>query len=310
MDQFAAMHAFVKVVETGGFSEAARQLQMAVSSVTRQVNALEGMLNTQLLNRSTRSITLTPQGHKYYDKAVRILQDVEEVNQCVAEGEDVPRGLLQVSLPVAFGRIHVAPILTEFLAQYPAVKLNLRFIDTLSNPVEEELDIVIRIGNLERSGANLIVRKLASHTRFVCGSPSYFKQYGLPKHPEELAHHNCLLFKYFTGYDVWRFQRGTDVFEVKVSGSLVANNSEVLRQVCLDGAGIIVMPTWLIGEDIRAGQLQAVLTDFQVHPQSDMDMGIYALYLPNRRHSVRVKTLIDFLIKRFGDPPYWEATLI
>lgn len=309
MDQFTAMRAFVRVVETGGFSEAARQLELAVSSVTRQVNGLETMLNTQLLNRSTRSITLTPQGRKYYDKAVRILQDVEEANRCVAEGE-IPRGLLKVSMPVAFGRLHVAPIMRDFLVQCPEVKLALQLSDGLSNLVEEELDVVIRIGNLDRSGATLIVRKLASHTRLVCGSPSYFKQHGKPNHPNDLAHHNCLLFAYFAGYDIWRFQRDPEVCEVKVSGSLVANNSEMLRQVCLDDAGLILMPTWLIGEDIRAGRLQAVLTDFQVHPQAEMDLGIYALYLPNRRYSLRVKTFIDFLIKRFGNPPYWEETTI
>lgn len=310
MDQFAAMRAFVKVVETGGFSEAARQLELAVSSVTRQVNALEEMLNTQLLNRSTRSITLTPQGRKYYDKVVRILQDVEEANLCVTEREDIPRGLLKVSMPVAFGRLHIAPIIRDFLTQYPEVRLDLRLSDGLSNLVEEELDVVIRIGNLDRSGANLIVRKLASHTRLVCGSPEYFKQYGLPSHPNDLAHHNCLLFAYFTGYDIWRFQRDTEICEVKVSGSLVANNSEMLRQVCLDGAGLILMPTWLIGEDIRVGRLGAVLTNFQVHPQAEMDMGIYALHLPNRRYSLRVKTFIDFLMKRFGTPSYWEETTI
>ena len=118
MDQFAAMRAFVKVVETGGFSEASRQLDLAVSSVTRQVNSLEELLNTQLLNRSTRSITLTPQGHQYYEKVVRILQDVAEANACVMEGGDVPRGLLKVSMPVALGRLHVAPILHDFLTQY------------------------------------------------------------------------------------------------------------------------------------------------------------------------------------------------
>lgn len=310
MDQFAAMRAFVKVVETGGFSEAARQLELAVSSVTRQVNALEAILNTQLLNRSTRSITLTPQGRKYYDKVVRILQDVEEANLCVTEREDIPRGLLKVSMPVAFGRLHIAPIIRDFLTKYPEVRLDLRLSDGLSNLVEEELDVVIRIGNLDRSGANLIVHKLASHTRLVCGSLDYFKQYGLPSHPNDLAHHNCLLFAYFTGYDIWRFQRDTEVCEVKVSGSLMANNSEMLRQVCLDGAGLILMPTWLIGEDIRAGRLQAVLTNFQVHPQAEMDMGIYALHLPNRRYSLRVKTFIDFLIKQFGNPPYWEETTI
>ncbi|BAZ13143.1 transcriptional regulatory protein LysR family [Calothrix sp. NIES-4071] len=309
MDQFAAMRAFVKVVETDGFSEAARQMQMAVSSVTRQVNALEEMLNTQLLNRSTRSITLTPQGRKYYDKAVRILQDVQEANQCVMD-RDVPQGLLKVSVPVAFGRLHIVPIVNDFLIQYPEVRLDLKLSDGLSNLVEEELDVVIRIGNLDRSGANLILRKIGSYTRFVCGSSTYFKQYGKPKHPNELAHHNCLLFTYFMGYDIWRFKRDTEVCEVKVSGSLVSNNSEVLRQVCLDGTGLILMPTWLIGEDIRKERLQAVLTNFQIYPQVNMDMDIYALYLPNRRHSLRVKTFIDFLIKRFGNPPYWEETTL
>lgn len=307
MDQLAAIRSFVKVVDSGGFSEAARQLKLAVSSVTRQVNALEGLLNTQLLNRSTRSITLTPQGHKYYDRVVQILQDIEEANLCVMEQGDVPQGILRVSLPVAFGRLHVAPILSDYLTRYPDVKLELRLSDGLANLVEEDLDLVIRIGNLDRSSASLILRKLASYNRLVCGSPAYFERYGEPKHPNELAQHNGLLFAYSTGYDVWRFQRETEVCDVHVQGSLVANNSEMLRQVCLDGGGLVLMPTWLIGEDVQAGRLQAVLTDFQIHPQAEEDGGIYALYLPNRRHSLRVKTFIDFLVERFGNPAYWEA---
>lgn len=198
MDQFAAIRAFVKVVEAGGFSEASRQTLMAVSSVTRQVNALEAMLNTQLLNRSTRSVTLTVQGRKYYDKAVRILQDLEEANQGVIE-QDVPRGLLKVSVPVAFGRLHIAPIVSDFFVQYSELKLDLRLSDGLSNLVEEDLDVVIRIGNLDLSGGNLILRKISSHTRLVCGSARYFEQHGKPQHPEDLAEHNCLLFAYFMG---------------------------------------------------------------------------------------------------------------
>lgn len=243
MDQLAAMRSFVRVVDTGGFSEASRQLKLAVSSVTRQVNALEALLNTQLLNRSTRSITLTPQGHKYYSKVVQILQDVEAANLCVMEQGDVPRGILRVSLPVAFGRLHVAPILSDFLAQYPHVKLELQLSDGLANLVEEDLDLVIRIGNLDRSGTNLILCKLASYTLLVCGSPAYFEQYGRPSHPDELAQHNCLLFAYSTGNDVWQFQREAEVCDVPVQGSLAANNSEMLRQVCLDGGGLILMPT-------------------------------------------------------------------
>ena len=306
MDQLAAMRAFALVAETGSFSEASRQLGVAVSSVTRQVNALETMLHTQLTNRSTRSITLTPQGRRYYDKVVQILQDVEAANLSVAERDPVPRGLLRVSLPVAFGRLYIAPLISDFLVQYPEMQLNLTLSDGLASLVEEKLDVVIRFGNLERSGATWIVRKLASYTRKVCGSPAYFQQYGKPQHPEDLVHHNCLCFSYSTGYEIWRFKRDKEVCEVKVNGSLVANNSEVLRQICLEGVGLILMPTWLIGEDIRAGLLEAVLNDFQFYPHMDMDTGIYALYMPNRRDSLRVQTLIDFLTQRLGNPPPWE----
>ena len=298
MDQFSAMRSFAKVVETNGFSEAARQLGVAVSSVTRQVNSLEAMLHTQLLNRSTRSVTLTPQGHRYYDKVVQILQDVEAANLSVTEQDEIPRGLLRVSLPVAFGRLHIAPLLGELLAQYPQMQLNLTFSDSLANPVEEDLDVVIRIGNLGRSGSTWIVRKLASHDRRVCGAPAYFQQYGKPTHPDDLVNHNCLCFRYSIGRDVWRFKREQEVCEVKVRGTIVANNSEVLRQVCLDGVGLILMPTWLIGADLYANRLEAVLEEYLFHPHLDLDTGIYALYLPNRRHSLRVQTFIDFLMQR------------
>ena len=297
MDQFAAMQAFVKVVETGGFSETARQLNLAVSSVTRQVNALEALLNTQLLNRSTRSITLTPQGRQYYQKVVRILQDLEEANASVREEEDIPRGILRVGMPVAFGRLCIAPLLHQFLKQYPEIKLELRLSDALANLVEDELDLVIRMGNLDRSGATLIVRKLADYTRWVCGSPGYLQQFGIPNHPDDLVDHNCLLFAYSIGQNIWRFQQKNKAYEIEVKGSIIANNSELLHQACLDGLGLILMPTWLIGEDVRVGKLQAVLTDFKVHPQAGMDMGIYALYPANRRDSLRVKTFIDFLIE-------------
>lgn len=301
MDQLAAMRSFVKVVEAGGFSEASRQLDLAVSSVTRQVNALEAKLNTQLLNRSTRSITLTTQGHKYYSKAVQILQDVEAATLSVIEQGDIPRGILRASLPVAFGRIHVAPLLGKFLAQYPEVELDLRLSDGLANLVEEDLDLVIRIGNLDRSSDRLILRKLASHGRLVCGSSVYFERHGIPTHPDDLSHHNCLRFTYTTGDEVWRFKRYEEVCEIKVNGSLNVNNSEVLRQACLDGIGIILMPTWLIGDDVQSGRLQAVLTDFQFHPQANLDTGIYALYLPNRRRSLRVQTFIDFLTQHLSN---------
>ncbi len=223
MDRLTAMESFAKVVETGSFSEASRQLGLAVSSVARQVNSLEQMLHTQLTNRSTRSITLTPQGRKYYNKVVQILQDVEAANLSVAEQDEVPRGLLRVSLPVAFGRLYIAPLIQSFLTQYPEIKLNLSLSDALANPVEQELDLVIRFGNLDRSGASWLVRKIATYTRQVCASQHYLQQYGIPKHPDDLVNHNCLCFSYATGYELWRLKREQEVCEVRVNGSLVAN---------------------------------------------------------------------------------------
>ncbi|MEL7509657.1 MAG: LysR family transcriptional regulator [Cyanobacteria bacterium J06554_1] len=299
MDQFAAMRALVKVVETGSFSEASRQLNLAVSSVTRQINSLERSLNTQLLNRSTRSVTVTPRGRQYYEKVARILQDVAEANACAREGSDTPRGVLRVGMPVAFGRLQVAPLLHGFLTQCPEIRLELRLSDGLANFVEDELDMVIRIGNLDRSSDTLLVRKLADYTRLVCGSPSYFARHPQPGHPNELTEHNCLIFEYSSGHSVWRFQQGPKTYEITVRGSVIANNSDVLRQICLDGTGLMLMPTWLVDEDIRTGKLQAVLTDFDIHPQAGMDMGIYVLYPPSRRHSPRVRAMLDFLVDHF-----------
>ncbi|MGD1853278.1 MAG: LysR substrate-binding domain-containing protein [Leptolyngbyaceae cyanobacterium] len=301
MDQLAAMRAFVKTVDSGGFSEAARQLRLAVSSVTRQVNSLEASLDTQLLNRSTRSITLTPAGRKYYDRVVKILQDIEEARLCIAEQQDIPHGVLRVGLPVVFGQLHIAPLLANFLERYPGIKLELQLSDGLANLVEEGLDLVIRVGNLERSSSKLILSKLASYTRLLCGAPEYFERHGIPQHPNDLTQHNCLLFAYSAGYGTtWRFQRADELYDVGVQGSLCANNSALLRQMCLDGAGLILMPTWLTGGDVQAGRLQAVLSDFQAQPHSEADTGIYALYLPSRRDSLKVSVFIDFLSEQLS----------
>ncbi|MEO0377946.1 MAG: LysR substrate-binding domain-containing protein [Cyanobacteria bacterium P01_A01_bin.17] len=296
MDQLAAMRSFVKTVDSGGFSEAARQMKLAVSSVTRQVNSLEASLNTPLLNRSTRSITLTPAGRKYYDRVVKILQDIEEARLCIAEQQDIPHGVLRVGLPVVFGQLHIAPLLNDFLEQYPGVRLELQLSDGLANLVEEGLELVIRVGNLERSSSTFILSKLASYSRLLCGAPGYFERHGIPQHPNDLTQHNCLLFSYSAGYGTtWRFQRADEIYDVRVQGSLCANNSALLRQMCLDGAGLILMPTWLTGEDVQARRLQAVLSDFQAQPQTEVDTGIYALYLPSRRDSLKVRAFIDFL---------------
>lgn len=301
MDFFAALKSFVMVVEYGGFAKAARRIGLATSSVTRQVNALEGDLGTQLLNRSTRSVTLTDAGERYYEQASRILGDLDEANRDISGADSLPRGLLRVSLPVAFGRLHVAPAISAFLAACPAIELDLLMTDNVVNLVEERIDIAIRIGRLESS--SLIARKIAPDLRVVCASADYLEKYGEPRTPGDLARHACLSFSYGTGKRHWRFVGPSGEEEVAVGGALRANNSEMLREAAIGGSGIILMPTWLVGQDLHEGRLRAILTDWDARPG---ESAIHAVYLPNRRGSRKVQAFIDFLKLQFGSPPYWD----
>ncbi len=308
MDFFSTLRAFVAVVEDGGFAKAARGMGLATSSVTRQVNALEGHLGTQLLNRSTRSVTLTDAGERYYEQASRILGDLDEANREISESTGPPRGLLRVSLPVAFGRLHIAPAIAEFLTLCPEIELDIQLTDSVVNLVEDRADLAVRIGSLESS--SLIARKMAPHRRVVCASPSYLRERGEPAEPADLLQHNCLTFAYGRENQRWRFTGPSGQEDVAVSGNLRVDNSELLREAAIGGSGLILMPTWLVGGDIRDGRLRAVLTDWEIRGAGGSEPAIHAVYLPNRRGSKKVKTFIDFLIARFGSPPYWDQGVI
>jgi DNA-binding transcriptional LysR family regulator len=313
MDVFAGITAFIAVAERGGFARAARETGVATSSIMRQVDALEDHLGAILLNRSTRSVTLTPAGEAYYGQAVRVLSDLDDANRSVSERHGPPRGLLRVSLPVAFARLHVAPIMPDFMKSCPGIELELLMTDSVVNLVEDRIDLAIRIGSLESS--SLIARRLAPNRRMLCASAKYIRAHGEPRVPADLAKHNCLTFSYSTGDRSWRFsKRGRDE-QVRVRGNLRANNSEMLRQAALAGLGLILMPTWLIGDDLEGGRLQPVLTEWQadVGRQSAaarQEGGIYALYLADRWASAKVHAFTEFLAKRFGSPPYWDRPIL
>ena len=309
MDQFASTKAFVAVVEAGGFAPAARRMGLATSSVTRQVDALETRLSARLLNRSTRKVTLTDAGQGYYEKAVRLLGDLEEADRAVAGGER-PHGVLRVSAPLAFGRLHLTPVLGAYLEACPDVRLDLLFTDALTDLVALNIDVAIRLGGLEDGG--LIARKLAGHRRLVCASPAYLQQAGRPETPGDLAHHSCLTFAYGPGRDVWRFQRdargNAGPEAVELAARARANSSETLVQLALAGLGFVMMPTWLVGAEVAAGRLIPVLKDWQANPGA-MDTGIHAVYLENRRGVPKVRSFIDFLLAQWQPQPPWERGL-
>ncbi|MEM1149735.1 MAG: LysR substrate-binding domain-containing protein [Pseudomonadota bacterium] len=304
MDRFATMLAFVAVAESGGFAPAARRMGMATSSLTRQVNALEEHLGALLVNRSTRSITLTEAGVRYLEDARRILGELEEADQGVSEAQGQPSGVLRISLPVAFARLHVAPALPQFLKSYPNVELDLFATDSIVNLVEDRIDIALRLGGLESS--SLIARKLAPHRRVVCASPAYLEAHGNPSRPSELERHNCLTFDYETGGATWHFRSDAGSQSVRARGSLKASGSEILHQAALGGVGVILMPTWLVGPDVSAGRLVELLPGWEANP-TNQEGAISAVYLPNRRGAKKVRAFVDHMAAAFGSPPYWEC---
>lgn len=303
MDLYGAMGAFVAVTESGGFASAARRAGVATSSLTRQVDSLEAALGVVLLNRSTRRLTLTPAGESYLPRAVRILSEVDEVNRSVSEGDGVARGLLRVSLPVAFARLHVTPMVSEFLRAHPNLELELITTDRIVDLVEDRIDVAIRLGTLGSS--SLIARRLAGHRRRLCASGDYLTSRGHPSDPADLRDHSCLTFVYGSGDRTWRFAKGGEEVAVRTKGPLRTNDSEALREAAAAGLGLVVLPTWLVGGDLREGRLREVLPEWtadvgRLPGEFRSDPGVFAVNLPDRRSSHKVRAFIDFLEGRLG----------
>ncbi len=303
MDTFSGMRLLTEVVEGGSFSAAARSLGLAPSSVARGIGTLEDDLGVRLLNRTTRKLSLTEAGRLYHERSKRILAEIDDARLSVTQLEAEPRGLLRLSVPVTFGRLHVAPALPEFLASYPALRIDLCLTDAFVDLVEEGVDLAVRIGELQDS--SLIARRLAPNIRVVCGSPGYFAKFGVPTAPADLSRHNCLVYKRQSNRALWRLRDREQTYEVEVRGSLWANNADALHTAALAGVGLAILPTWMVGQDVRRGTLQVVFAGYQVSP-SALDTSIHAVFPYARRLSPKVRALVDFLANRFGPRPSWE----
>jgi len=300
MDSLNAMEVFVRVVQSGSFSEAARNLNLTPSAVSKQVSRLEDRLGARLINRTTRRLGLTEEGSAFFERAQRILVDVEEAEQAVSHLHGAPRGTLKLNAPVVFGHAHIAPLLPGYLAKHPEMRIDLSTSDRYVDLLEEGLDLVIRIGEL--SDSSLIARKLAVTKRVVVASDSYLKARGQPAHPRDLAHHNCLIFLYRAVRNLWSFDGTDGAQSVEVKGDVETNSIEVILALLLAGHGIALMPTWLVGEYLQDGRLTQVLTDY-VAP----DAQIYAVYPPGRHLSPKVRSFVDYLVQHFKTDPLWRA---
>jgi DNA-binding transcriptional LysR family regulator len=301
MDRLLSMKVFATVVECGSFAGAAEQLHLSATATSRHVADLEKHLGAQLLQRSTRRLNLTEIGTSYYDRCRLILADVEEAEVQASTAESQPRGVLRISLPHSFGLRYIAPLIPEFCRRFPELQLEFNFSDRTIDLVEEGIDMALRItGELKTS---LVARKLAPVSIVCCAAPTYLENHGVPEHPNDLRQHNCLTYSYAPTANTWSFTDHGKAINVQVKGSLRANNGDMNRLAAINGLGVIVLPSFMICEELRTGKLLQVLEAFPIP-----EIQVYAVYLPGARRAARIRAMVDFLWEALGkgNPP-WQS---
>ncbi|HEY5898687.1 MAG TPA: LysR family transcriptional regulator [Burkholderiales bacterium] len=301
MDRLSAYQVFAQVVESGSFAKAAERLALSTSAASRHVAELEAHLQTRLLNRTTRRVSLTESGRAFYERVVQLLSDLEEAEQEASSAAVVPRGTIRLTTSVNFGVRHVAPAIAEFLALHAEVRFDVSLSDRVVDLVEEGFDLAVRIG---APGAdNLVARKLGETRLVVCASKDYLKKHGVPKTPQELSQHNCLTYEYVSPRNVWSFRdRSGAEQSVRIAGTVHSNNGDLLAEVAARGGGIVFEPAFIVGPEVRAGRLVPLLQDYEPRRSP-----IYALY-PSRKHlSAKVRRFVEFLVERFSHAQDWSA---
>src|SRR3954454_19389335 len=293
MDKLTSLRAFVKVVESGSFAEAGRQLRLSRSAISKYIGELEQSLGVQLIVRTTRHASPTETGQRYFERAVAILADLDAADQAVSQSQAAPRGLLRVNAPMSFGSMRLGPVVADFMAGYPELQLQIVLSDDLLDPVQDGFDVTLRIAELQSS--SLVARRIMPVARMICASPDYLARHGTPKHPQDLRGHASLTYGFLLTGNQWKLT-GTDGDHwIQPAWSLCVNNAEVLRDVAIKGRGLALLPEFIAADALRKGELRTVLEDYSAPP-----LALYAVYPPTRHLSVKVRLFIDFLVERFG----------
>lgn len=290
---------FAHVVKAKSFSGAAARLNVSKSRISKSVSRLESMLGVRLLQRSTRRLSLTEVGEAYFEHCDRILDELTLADDTLHRLHQEPRGTLKISSSVAFGTLHIAPALPGFMAQYPDLHVDLTISDRFVDLVEEGYDLALRI--TAEPGLNLVARKLAPIRRKICASPAYLARLGTPQRLEDLQQHNCLDYSYMSTGGHWRLSGPDGDIAVPVSGTLRMNDDEALSQAVLGGAGLALLPTFIVGKDLQAGRLIEVLPGY-----APTERFLYAVHLPNRHLPLKTRVFLDYLHELFGVEPYWD----
>lgn len=299
-DRLSGMRVFAQVVEAKSFTAAADALGMSKSLVSRQVSALEHALAVKLLNRSTRSLSLTDAGAVLYEHCARIVQEAELAESRLTRTQTEPAGLVKLTAVPAFAARHLLPVLADFLQKYPQIQVKLSCSNRPLDLGDEGLDLGIRVSF--KPDPNLVARKLAANRGVLCASPAYLERRGSPRRVEDLRRHACVLFPPLAPKGVWTLRRDGRKHAVPVAGGFETDEMEVVHAAVAAGLGIGILPLYMVADALRQGRLVPLLRPFQVVPQS----AIYLVYLPNRTLPTRVRVLIDFLVQRFSAGPPWE----
>ena len=300
MDRLTSLTVFGRVVECGGFSAAARRLNMSVTMVGNHVQSLEDRLGVRLLNRTTRKVSLTETGKYYYERSSQILADLEEADQAAGALTTTPRGTLKIYCTTALVRFLLS-VISEFMALYPLISLDFSVGERMVDMIEEGYDLAIR--TVPPPDSSLVVRKLTPWRHVLVCTPAYLETHPMPKTPAEVAEHNCLQYAYYPYGDEWRFEDAEGKQQsVKVSGNVVSNSAETLRYLLANGQGIFLGPSFIVFEDIAAGRLVRMMPDYR-----PVEFTINAVY-PNRSHlPTKVRLFIDLLVERFAEHRKWMS---
>ncbi len=305
MDTPGEVRAFVRAVELGGFSAAARDLGLTPSALSKLTTRLEDRLGVRLMNRTTRKLALTAEGEAYFENARRILIEIEEAESEVTRFSTHPKGLLRINVGTAFGLHQLAPALPKFFDRYPEIELDITVTDRLVDLVEEGADVAIRNSVLRDS--SLVAKKICDLHRVICASPAYLKKHGTPRKAADLLQHNCISISGAPQLRRWPFDVGgsskgnaSGVEQIEVRGNVSANNAEALLQLAATGVGVIRLTDVIVGDGIRAGWLVPILVDcHHVEP-----LPLSAVYPHGKHKSPRVAAFVNFLVETFSDAPW------
>ena len=305
LDRLTGLVAFARSASLGSYSAAARALSVSPSAVSKSIQRLESQLGIKLFSRTTRSLTLTSEGAELYQRALRVLQEVDDMGQVALSARSEPAGTLKVTAPLPVGVHILAPLLPEFRRRFPKISIDLRLTDQMVDLVEDGIDLAVRVGVLKDS--RLLVRRLAPHRVCAFASPAYLAEHGRPQRPEDLVDHQCVNFRFQSSGQLlrWPFQVGDAVQELMPDTAIVADVSDAVAAILVAGGGIGISPTYVAAPHVARGELEPVLVGYAAH-LSDLN----ALWPESRQRSPNVKAFVTFLLERFGSSPVWDQVCL